>query len=60
MIWYYVQNGQQMGPVSQADLDQLAASGTISAETYVWREGLSDWVRYGTVTRESVGGAQPV
>lgn len=43
MNWFYALHGQQAGPVSEADLDELLRSGKINGETRVWREGMSDW-----------------
>ena len=37
-------DGQQLGPISGDDLQQLAMAGTIHAETEVWTEGLAQWV----------------
>jgi uncharacterized RDD family membrane protein YckC len=47
MNWYYVNNGQQAGPVDEATLDGMAASGTINADTLVWSEEMNDWQPYG-------------
>ena len=46
MIWYYQQENQQRGPVSDSDLDELLRSGTIRPETMVWREGMPNWTSY--------------
>jgi hypothetical protein len=43
MNWFYESNGQQRGPVSDAELDQLIAAGQITPATLVWREGLANW-----------------
>ncbi len=43
MNWYYAHNGSQQGPVSEQELSRLMMSGTISASTLVWSEGLADW-----------------
>ncbi|AHF93214.1 hypothetical protein OPIT5_26370 [Opitutaceae bacterium TAV5] len=43
MQWYYSHNGQQAGPVPQADFDNLVHSGVITPSTLVWREGMSEW-----------------
>ena len=43
MEWFYVSNGQQSGPISEAQLDQLLLSNTITPDTLVWRNGLADW-----------------
>jgi|GEM_PF-3393686 len=41
--WYYARNGEQFGPVSPAELKQLALSGQLRSYEPVWREGMSDW-----------------
>ena len=43
MDWYYANNGQQSGPVSETQLDELSQSGTITPTTLVWRQGLTSW-----------------
>lgn len=49
MEWFYVSHGQQIGPVSQAEFERLASSGTIGAETLVWRQGMLQWQAYAVV-----------
>jgi uncharacterized RDD family membrane protein YckC len=46
MNWYYVDAGQQAGPVDDAQLDDLARNGKIQPDTLVWREGIENWVPY--------------
>lgn len=41
--WYYAQNNQQKGPVSAAELKQMAVSGELRPGDLVWREGMQDW-----------------
>src|SRR5690606_2423275 len=43
MNWFYESAGQQQGPVPEGKLDELLASGVITPETRVWREGMPDW-----------------
>lgn len=43
MNWFYALGGQQQGPVDDARLDELLAAGTITLDTLVWREGLTNW-----------------
>ena len=43
MKWYYVENGQQAGPVEETELPQLLRAGTLRADTLVWREGMANW-----------------
>jgi hypothetical protein len=42
--WHYSRSGQQAGPVTGAQLKQLAARGEISPTDLVWKDGLKDWV----------------
>jgi hypothetical protein len=49
MNWYYAAGEQQVGPIEQTEFDRLVQSGTITAATLVWREGLSSWQAYGEV-----------
>jgi uncharacterized RDD family membrane protein YckC len=46
MTWYYVEAGQQQGPVDEATLNNLAATGRITPETLVWKEGMANWQPY--------------
>jgi hypothetical protein len=41
--WYYTANGQQMGPVSYPDLQQMAADGRLHPGDLVWTEGMHQW-----------------
>ncbi|MBX9791437.1 MAG: PrsW family intramembrane metalloprotease [Pirellulales bacterium] len=43
--WYWRAGEEQRGPISAAELRQLAASGVVRADTEVWKEGLTTWVR---------------
>jgi uncharacterized RDD family membrane protein YckC len=46
MNWYYANAGQQAGPVSEAELEQLVGNGVVRADTLVWREGMPAWQPY--------------
>jgi hypothetical protein len=41
--WHITRDGKQYGPISQAQLDDLAKSGHLQGTDYVWREGLNEW-----------------
>lgn len=43
MKWYYVENGQQAGPVEDTEFPPLARAGKLRADTLVWREGMANW-----------------
>ena len=42
-MWFYIDNGQQRGPIMDADLDALQRDGKINSETMLWREGMANW-----------------
>jgi hypothetical protein len=42
--WYYTNQGQQAGPVSSAELKQLAETQRLQPTDLVWREGLPNWI----------------
>ena len=42
--WRYVQNGQPSAPVDTATLQALLTNGTLSPDTYVWKEGMANWL----------------
>lgn len=42
--WRYVQNGQPSAPVDTAALAGLLTSGALSPDTYVWKEGMANWL----------------
>ena len=43
MNWYYAENGQQRGPLTEWDFAAQARSGVIKPDTLVWRDGLPNW-----------------
>jgi uncharacterized membrane protein YjgN (DUF898 family) len=56
MQWYYANNGQRSGPVSDAEFQSLVQAGTIGPATLVWRQGMANWLPYSQV---ATGGAVP-
>ncbi len=42
-MWYYSENNQQLGPISEEDLKQKTRSGGLKPATLVWKDGMSDW-----------------
>jgi uncharacterized RDD family membrane protein YckC len=49
MQWYYASNGQRQGPLSEVEFDQRVKDGTVTADTLVWRAGMSAWLPYAQV-----------
>ncbi|HVS68245.1 MAG TPA: SPFH domain-containing protein [Mycobacteriales bacterium] len=53
-------NGQQVGPITVGDLPARIASGELTRDTLVWREGMAAWTRAGDVPEvNAVFGAAP-
>ncbi len=46
MEWYYAQNNERLGPVSDEELAELNRTGKITADTLVWRQGWSEWRKW--------------
>ena len=49
MSWHYAEAGQQRGPVTDAELEDLVRAGTVLSDTLIWREGMANWQPYGQV-----------
>ena len=41
--WYYAQQGQRQGPVSEEQLKQLASTGQVKPTDKVWKQGMAEW-----------------
>lgn len=60
MDWYYAADGQQRGPVSEAELARLLSEGFLTGDTLVWRPGMTDWQPYRIVAAEPPAAAAPM
>lgn len=43
--WYYVQNGKRVGPVTFDEVNTLYKKRSLTADDYVWRKGLQNWIK---------------
>jgi hypothetical protein len=43
--WYYIENGEQRGPISDSELKTRAKDRLLKSEDQVWKEGMSGWVQ---------------
>lgn len=48
-VYHIVMNGQANGPFDITTLLQMANAGQISADSLVWKSGMTEWVKAGTV-----------
>lgn len=44
--WYYAEGENYKGPFSALEIKSLFDAGQIQLTTYVWKDGLTDWVTY--------------
>ncbi|MBQ0065628.1 MAG: DUF4339 domain-containing protein [Firmicutes bacterium] len=42
--WFYIAAGKTVGPYSEEEMLNFIHDGTVSKNTYVWKEGNADWV----------------
>ncbi len=42
--WFYSRGGNQVGPVSSAELRACAERGTLLPDDWIWKQGMADWV----------------
>ena len=47
--WFYMQGGQQLGPVGMTSLLRMIGTGELSQTDQVWKDGMSDWRQIGQV-----------
>ena len=46
MNWHYVEQGKEIGPVSDEQFEELVRTGKIQPDTFVWRDGMVDSAPY--------------
>ena len=49
VAYHVAVNGQATGPYDSNTLQQMAANGQFAAESMVWKNGMAEWVKAGTV-----------
>ncbi|MBI5577154.1 MAG: RDD family protein [Deltaproteobacteria bacterium] len=60
MDWYYIENGQRIGPVSEEAFERELRNGKILPETMVWHEGMENWKAFGAVKNAAETGGVAV
>lgn len=41
--WYYAVGSERMGPVDDGELWRLVTAGTVTPDSWVWRNGMAEW-----------------
>ena len=47
--WFFASNGQQQGPIPEAQFRDLIARGSVTPDTLVWSDGMAGWQKAGDV-----------
>ena len=47
--WHAVVDGQQIGPFDSREVSRRRAAGELDDDSYVWREGMTDWAPLGSI-----------
>lgn len=47
--WYYIGHYGQLGPLTREQIDELIEGAVIERSTFVWKQGMSDWLSAGQV-----------
>lgn len=59
-IWHIVVDGQQQGPYTGAQIRQFLDTGSLDAESFIWKEGFDDWMPIKNVPELGwAGGTKP-
>jgi hypothetical protein len=48
--WFLFYNDSQYGPFTEEEVQGLAGVGKITPESFVWKDGMSDWEKIGSLT----------
>ena len=60
-VMYHISvNGSQVGPFNMQQLAQMAQSGQLTQQTYVWKQGMANWEHAGNVAELAALFAPPV
>ena len=59
MTWFYANNRERKGPVSEEEFRGLVTQGEIKHDTLVWNEEMANWEPYAKVQAESVAASAP-
>ncbi len=59
MSWYYAKGSERIGPLGEQEWQGVVASGAISPDTLVWREGMPNWLPYSQIAGAPSAAAGP-
>jgi len=47
--WFHLAGTERQGPVALADMRELVLEGSVGPGTWVWADGMPDWMHLGDV-----------
>jgi predicted Zn finger-like uncharacterized protein len=50
--WFYILDGQRVGPVSESELKTLIGQSKLNSKSIIWKKGFSDWLPISTALPE--------
>lgn len=59
MEWFYVKNGEKVGPINDQEFKAKTAAGEITDDTLVWNQTMSDWASFGNLPKNDFTESQP-
>lgn len=59
MNWYYARGDESIGPLDDAAFQHAVATGAVTDETLVWREGMADWIPFAAAGLSATGISRP-
>ncbi len=48
-LWYYVRNGERLGPVQNNELSELIQTQELKPTDFIWTKGFKDWMKIAQV-----------
>lgn len=60
MNWFYKQSDRELGPVSAATLQELAACGVVAADTLVRKDNSAEWIAYAEASIDETNAGEEV
>jgi hypothetical protein len=47
--WFIIKDKKKVGPLSQIELDDLVKKNEIEKDTFIWKKGYKNWMKFGDV-----------
>lgn len=58
-LWYFARGSERFGPIDETELRERIEKEEITADTWIWRQGLGSWIRVADWLRNPAGAGDP-